>query len=233
MVGAAAAPELRLRGSVRLLLLAGAGVAHSDEDALCIIPALYILQVVTLPWVACRSDGVACSTRCYVVVKCFMQVHQTRGRESCNSVCSSSSVFCTLLLSFGRLMLLSITPILQTKRWMPSCCITWEGAPVCILHVAVDLGKVVELLNGCICSACCYSGNPPSPNTPCFKQSTVFLAAVLATRGGAHVCILHVAVDLGKAHAALHHTYDSSRTLAARLLPHLERSAHKCPARCC
>jgi hypothetical protein len=55
VVGATAAPKLRLRGTIRLLLLAGAAITNADEDACCIIPALDVLQLVSFTRVACKN----------------------------------------------------------------------------------------------------------------------------------------------------------------------------------
>jgi hypothetical protein len=54
VVVSTAAPELRLRGAVRLFLLAGAAVTHADEDAAGVIPALDILQLISLAGVTFR-----------------------------------------------------------------------------------------------------------------------------------------------------------------------------------
>lgn len=50
-------------------------------------------------------------------------------------------------------MLLSIIHMIQAEHWLLGCCLTWKGAPISVLHVAVDLCQVVELLNADWCAA--------------------------------------------------------------------------------
>jgi hypothetical protein len=55
VVCSAAAPELGLHRSVRLLLLAGAAVTHPHHDAAVVVPALHILLILGLSLVACNT----------------------------------------------------------------------------------------------------------------------------------------------------------------------------------